>query len=151
MANESLIPSPKIHHTKLKLPNLTATVVAWFQHWQVSRIQDRNTASWLVLTISTQLGSATKHKTVANINWAFIMLITDTMDMSLSKLQETVKDMEAWHAVLHRVTKSRTRLSDWTTPTLLRASCVFFHVTLPTVLELHNALKLSLKMEGLRL
>ena len=40
------------------------------------------------------------------------MLITDTMDMSLSKLQETVKDMEAWHAVLHRVTKSRTRLSD---------------------------------------
>ena len=34
--------------------------------------------------------------------------ITDSMDISLSKLQETVKDREAWHAVVHGVTKSRT-------------------------------------------
>ena len=38
--------------------------------------------------------------------------ITDSMDMSLSKLWETVKDEEAWHAVVHEVTKSQTRLSD---------------------------------------
>ena len=38
--------------------------------------------------------------------------ITDSMDMSLSKLQESVMDMEAWHAVIHGVTKSWTRLSD---------------------------------------
>ena len=38
--------------------------------------------------------------------------ITDSMDMSLSKLQETVKDREAWRAAVHAVTKSRTRLSD---------------------------------------
>jgi len=37
--------------------------------------------------------------------------ITDSMDMSLSKLQEMVKDREAWHASVHGVTKSRTRLS----------------------------------------
>ena len=38
--------------------------------------------------------------------------ITDLMDMSLSELPELVMDREAWHAVIHGVTKSRTRLSD---------------------------------------
>ena len=38
--------------------------------------------------------------------------ITDSMDMSLSELWEMVKDREAWHAVIHGVAKSRTRLSD---------------------------------------
>ena len=38
--------------------------------------------------------------------------IIDSMDMSLSKLLEIVKDREAWCAGVHRITKSRTRLSD---------------------------------------
>ena len=38
--------------------------------------------------------------------------ITDSMDMSLSKLQKMVTDREAWGAAVHGVTKSRTRLSD---------------------------------------
>ena len=40
--------------------------------------------------------------------------ITELMGMSLSKLQESVIDREAWRAVIHGVEKSRTRLSDWT-------------------------------------
>ena len=40
--------------------------------------------------------------------------ITDPMGMSLSNLWELVMDREAWHAVIHGVAKSRTRLSDWT-------------------------------------
>ena len=40
--------------------------------------------------------------------------ITDSMDMSLSEFWELVMDREAWRAVIHGVTKSRTRLSEWT-------------------------------------
>ena len=46
--------------------------------------------------------------------------ITDSVNMGLSKLWETVKNREAWHAAVHGVTKSQTQLRDYTTTSVLR-------------------------------
>ena len=54
--------------------------------------------------------------------------ITDSMDMSLSKLQEILKDRGAWCVKIHRVTKSQTWFSNWTTTTMTlhwaQTSCI---------------------------
>ena len=60
--------------------------------------------------------------------------ITDSMDISLSEVREMVMNREAWCAVIHGVTKSRTRLSDWTELKIFFVQ--FFCVFLPPLFNI---------------
>ena len=99
----------------------------WFSNWEHQSEYSWKDWCWSSNTLATWCKETTHWKRLfmlgmikgrRKMGWQrmrWLDVIIRTIDMSLSQLQELVKDREAWHAAIHVVAKSRTWLSNWTT------------------------------------
>ena len=92
-------------------------IYLFLQHFKESH--SRKNLRWKISVIkgtkTLMMGKIEGRKRRGQQRMRWLDGIPDSMNMSLSKLQEMVKDREAWFAVIHEVTESQTRLNDWTT------------------------------------
>ena len=100
----------------LKVVNLEYSLKDWYWSWWNSSNLATDVKSQLIAKDPNN-GKDWRQKEKGATKNEMVDGITDSMDMSLSKLQQTVKVREAWSATVHGVTKGQTGLNDWTTTT----------------------------------
>ena len=106
-----LIPSPHEHCNIIKQSPLSSSLPS--SHLMRVIKREESGFWWGLKDPDVEKTEGRRRRGQQKIRW--LDGIIDTMDMSLSKLQEIVKDREAWGAMVHLVSQGQTQLSDWKT------------------------------------